>query len=234
MVDACHPKHFDLIFSFLPEEASMVQALTETNRNNNKFTLPLLAPNRVSRESLLLALGIANYTGKPSELTSTTILFSDITIEATEENNNSPRSTLPTHQEERIIYSPSRFRALSASTTNTEEVEDLDSLVESHQPPLSPQNLTIESSVLTESGSNIDNETKKKIHSMEMEIVKLTTLLTAKKDFSHSLQAQVQLLEDEIRKKDLEAEMLQQDLISWQRKHQETCEILTVTQKQLQ
>jgi hypothetical protein len=66
----------------------MIQALTEANRgNNNKFSLPLLAPNRISRESLLLALGIANYSGKPSELTPVTILFPDMTLRIEEEGN---------------------------------------------------------------------------------------------------------------------------------------------------
>jgi len=105
----------------------MIQALTEANRgNNNKFSLPLLAPNRISRESLLLALGIANYSGKPSELTPVTILFPDMTLRIEEEGNFSLRCTTSIHQEELVISSPSRSRAQSSSTANTDEIEVLD------------------------------------------------------------------------------------------------------------
>jgi len=221
-----HPKHFDLIFSTLPDTASMIQALTEANRgNNNKFSLPLLAPNRISRESLLLALGIANYSGKPSELTPVTILFPDMTLRIEEEGNSSLRCTTSIHQEELVISSPSRSRAQSSSTANTDEIEVLDN---AYAVPLAP------GSIFIDSRNNMDSETKKKLHSMELEIVKLTTLLTTKKDFSQSLQAQVLLLEDDIHKKDLEIENFQQDLLSCQRKYQESCEMLAVTRNQIE
>lgn len=225
-VDACHPKHFDLIFSSLPDEASMVQALTEANRNKNiKFSLPLLAPNRISRESFLLALGIANYTGKPSELTPVTILFPDTALKTEEEVDSSPRSKMSTHEEDPVVSSPSPSRAQSISTANIDEIEGMDS---ANAEPL------LLGSILTDNKNNMDNDTKKKLHSMDMEIIKLTTLLTAKKDFSQSLQAQVLLLEDEIRKKDLEIENFQQELLSCQRKYQESCEMLAVTRNQIE
>lgn len=204
----------------------MIQALTEANRgNNNKFSLPLLAPNRISRESLLLALGIANYSGKPSELTPVTILFPDMTLRIEEEGNSSLRCTTSIHQEELLISSPSRSRAQSSSTANTDEIEVLDN---AYAVPLAP------GSTFIDSRNNMDSETKKKLHSMELEIVKLTTLLTTKKDFSQSLQAQVLLLEDDIHKKDLEIENFQQDLLSCQRKYQESCEMLAVTRNQIE
>ncbi len=204
----------------------MIQALTEANRgNNNKFSLPLLAPNRISRESLLLALGIANYSGKPSELTPVTILFPDMTLRIEEEGNFSLRCTTSIHQEELVISSPSRSRAQSSSTANTDEIEVLDN---AYAVPLAP------GSTFIDSRNNMDSETKKKLHSMELEIVKLTTLLTTKKDFSQSLQAQVLLLEDDIHKKDLEIENFQQDLLSCQRKYQESCEMLAVTRNQIE
>jgi len=204
----------------------MIQALTEANRgNNNKFSLPLLAPNRISRESLLLALGIANYSGKPSELTPVTILFPDMTLRIEEEGNSSLRCTTSIHQEELVISSPSRSRAQSSSTANTDEIEVLDN---AYAVPLAPGSISIDSR------NNMDSETKKKLHSMELEIVKLTTLLTTKKDFSQSLQAQVLLLEDDIHKKDLEIENFQQDLLSCQRKYQESCEMLAVTRNQIE
>jgi hypothetical protein len=204
----------------------MIQALTEASRsNNNKFSLPLLAPNRISRESLLLSLGIANYTGKPSELTPVTILFPDMTLRIEEEGYSSLRSTMSNHQEELVISSPSRSRSQSASTANTDEMEVLDN---AHAGPLAL------GSIFTDSRNSMDSETKKKLHSMELEIVKLTTLLSTKKDFSQSLQAQVLLLEDDLHKKDLEIENFQQDLLSCQRKYQESCEMLAVTRNQIE
>ena len=65
--DPSRPKDFDLI---LPENApSLVSALSE----NGHFQLQ--APNRITRESLLLALGIANYKGKPAKLNIQTALY---------------------------------------------------------------------------------------------------------------------------------------------------------------
>ncbi|MFN9979981.1 MAG: hypothetical protein ACK53Y_08720, partial [bacterium] len=117
---------------------------------------------------LLLALGIANYSGKPSELTPVTILFPDMTLRIEEEGNSSLRCTTSIHQEELVISSPSRSRAQSSSTANTDEIEVLDN---AYAVPLAPGSISIDSR------NNMDSETKKKLHSMELEIVKLTTLL---------------------------------------------------------
>lgn len=70
IADPSNPKHFDLVFPFgLPEGSSMVSALSENGR------FQLVAPNRVAREMLLLALGIANFAGNPADLSDTTVLF---------------------------------------------------------------------------------------------------------------------------------------------------------------
>ena len=72
-VTACsdygHGKNLELIFPFLESE-SMVSALCT---DNNRFQLQ--APNRMARESILLALGIANYRGKPVDLDASMILY---------------------------------------------------------------------------------------------------------------------------------------------------------------
>jgi septal ring factor EnvC (AmiA/AmiB activator) len=148
-----------------------------------------------------------------------------MTLRIEEEGNSSLRCTTSIHQEELVISSPSRSRAQSSSTANTDEIEVLDN---AYAVPLAPGSISIDSR------NNMDSETKKKLHSMELEIVKLTTLLTTKKDFSQSLQAQVLLLEDDIHKKDLEIENFQQDLLSCQRKYQESCEMLAVTRNQIE
>ena len=63
------PKGFELIFT--PPQNSLLSVLLTNN------SLQLSTPNRISRESMLLSLGIANFRGRPSALTSSTILFVD-------------------------------------------------------------------------------------------------------------------------------------------------------------
>ena len=65
--DPSRPKDFDLIIP--AGAASMVSALS----TNERFQLQ--APNRITRESLLLALGIANYRGLLADLNTKSILF---------------------------------------------------------------------------------------------------------------------------------------------------------------
>jgi hypothetical protein len=70
IADPSNPKQFDLVFpSGLPEGSSMVSALSTDGR------FQLTTPNRMTRETLLLALGIANYSGQPCDLTETTVLY---------------------------------------------------------------------------------------------------------------------------------------------------------------
>ena len=64
------PKAFELVFHSPPAN-SLLSALAVNN------CLQLSAPNRISRESMLLSLGIANYRGKPSALNPSSILFID-------------------------------------------------------------------------------------------------------------------------------------------------------------
>jgi len=65
--DPSRPKDFDLIMT--ATVPPMVAALS----TNGRFQLQ--APNRITRESLLLALGIANYKGKPVKLNAKTALY---------------------------------------------------------------------------------------------------------------------------------------------------------------
>lgn len=74
-------KGFELILpDDMPESASMVAALATDGR------LQLSAPNRFGRESLLLSIGIANYTGEPSALGPASVLFCDLEQKTEEED----------------------------------------------------------------------------------------------------------------------------------------------------
>ena len=69
--DPCQPKAFDLVFPIgLLDDAGMVKALL-----SHHARLQLEAHNRMTRDTLLLTLGIANFPGKPCELTTSTVLY---------------------------------------------------------------------------------------------------------------------------------------------------------------
>jgi hypothetical protein len=67
--DPCNPKYLELMFQVSAD--SMLSALCTDGH------LLLETPNRLTRESFLLALGIANYQGKPANLDAKTILYRD-------------------------------------------------------------------------------------------------------------------------------------------------------------
>ena len=70
IADPSQPKVFELIFPHgFSKSASMIEALCIDGR------FKLCAPSRVARESFLLAIGIANFSGIPADLNKTTVLF---------------------------------------------------------------------------------------------------------------------------------------------------------------
>ena len=69
IADPANPKYFDLVFLLGIPQGSMLSALSTDGR------FQLVAPNRTTREMLLLALGIANFSGRPVDLTDTTVLY---------------------------------------------------------------------------------------------------------------------------------------------------------------
>jgi hypothetical protein len=69
IADPANPKYFDLVFLLEIPQGSMLSALSTDGR------FQLIAPNRTTREMLLLALGIANFSGRPADLTDTTVLY---------------------------------------------------------------------------------------------------------------------------------------------------------------
>jgi hypothetical protein len=89
--DATAARHVDLIVSCLPPSVQEHPDDDENAYTTRRFLkehcvpdetrgtlkLELEAPNRLTRESFLLALGIANYHGKPALLDDTTVLYRD-------------------------------------------------------------------------------------------------------------------------------------------------------------
>jgi len=65
---SANPKHIELV---LAEPDGLLEALCNDSR------LKLQATNRLARESILLALGIANFAGRPSQLSVDSVLFAD-------------------------------------------------------------------------------------------------------------------------------------------------------------
>ena len=216
-VDALHPKHFDIVFPALPSEACMVDALCDEG------ALQLVAPNRVSRESLLLALGIANFNGKPSDLTTSSLLFPDA--------RSLPCA--PISEKEKEDDSLDETGLLNSGPLTAEEgcssCDDMGSTTTG-----GASDCVLSSSALTLCAAEPDAKGQLKMQALESEIVKLNNLLTAKNDFSLSLHAQVKQLEAELRQKNLEVDFLQQDLRSSKEKNLESCEALVLAQKQIE
>lgn len=75
--DASNSKNLDLILPMLPDDGSMLFAMLTDGK------LLLEASNRMTRESLLMTLGIANYQGRPGNLNGKTILYHDTVKVAT-------------------------------------------------------------------------------------------------------------------------------------------------------
>jgi hypothetical protein len=94
-VDTNHARHVDLIFTTIPSSTRRHHPDDDENAyttsqflkeycvpdqhslSQNTLKLELEAPNRLTRESLLLALGIANYQGNQNLLDDKTVLFRD-------------------------------------------------------------------------------------------------------------------------------------------------------------
>jgi len=85
VTDYGQSKNLALIFdsNILPPSASMVAALCSAESDvvhslscsNDKLYFHLQAPNRLARESMILAIGVANFKGKPVELNASSVLF---------------------------------------------------------------------------------------------------------------------------------------------------------------
>jgi hypothetical protein len=83
VTDYGQSKHLALLLDSLPPSASMVAALCSpegdgmdvSGSGNHPLYFHLRAPNRLARESMILAIGVANFKGKPVELNASSILF---------------------------------------------------------------------------------------------------------------------------------------------------------------
>ena len=79
MANPSSPRELDIIFT--QQLSSSAMLLSSFCEEGNR--LRILARNRTMRESFLLALGIANFTGCPADLTTRTILFDNSVISET-------------------------------------------------------------------------------------------------------------------------------------------------------
>lgn len=125
-----NPKLFNLVFSpeYQPDENSMLHLLCEQEDGENDDTahqgryLQLQAPNRISRESMLLSLGIANYKGKPSQLRNSTILFDNSSIIDSENHQVETKSL---HVAASIPKEVPCIRKADSGVLSTESMEDV-------------------------------------------------------------------------------------------------------------
>jgi hypothetical protein len=118
-VPACSPKFMDLQIVVPPE--SVLSALCTDG------SLQLETPNRLTRESFLMAMGVANYTGKPATLNATTIMFKD----EAQQQANSIRSLV----DEEVSVSSASY---TSSVRSQGSARKVDSRAQSPMSPLGP------------------------------------------------------------------------------------------------
>jgi chromosome segregation ATPase len=115
-----NPKQFTLLFRYPKNQSSQPSMLTLLCDDQR---LQLQASNRLARESLLLAIGIANFKGKPSDLDISTILYAaeNVGLDALDED-----------------YEMDVSSASSASSSSSigQKRQQLTSPLQIHRPPL--------------------------------------------------------------------------------------------------
>lgn len=112
-----HGRHVDLVFPSLPPDSTVAIAFSElcvvADDNDNAPVLKLETINRMTRESLLLTLGIANFEGKPAAMDNKTVLYRD--DEPTIEKLPQPATAL------KSLAPSSRFQSAEKSRKDEED-----------------------------------------------------------------------------------------------------------------
>lgn len=199
-------KGFDLIFAEddMPEASSMVRALMTDGR------LQLSASNRLGRESILLSIGIANYTGESSSLGPSTVLYHDAsTDEGCLTTTNALIDTESSPLSENRLESPEA----------TEHVE---------RPPLVPNKTESVQRLMSLDGSqNSCDDDDSRVRDLERELSALRSKLGKKDKLLEDLQRQVSSSESEniklqgvFSKKDSELKETRKNLLIKERRMQ--------------
>ena len=197
-------KGFELILpDDMPESASMVAALATDGR------LQLSAPNRFGRESLLLSIGIANYTGEPSALGPASVLFCD------------PEQKT---EEEDALTNDDRDSADQAQ--NDEDPTDAESV--QTPPPVPEKTESSESSASMDDARPDTNEADaQRMKTLVRELNMLRSKLSKKDKAMAELQKQVKSadsekvkLRNELAKKDVDIKEVKRNLLVAERRMQ--------------
>jgi hypothetical protein len=221
--DPSHAKNFELIFAGgLPESAPMVAALSDLDAQG-LYRFELQASNRLARESLLLALGIANYAGEPADLNESMVLYDQELAppKASDDDGSSSLSSSSTTDDETSV------KSLSSEATGSSR----------ERPPLPPttvdrhNNILADSSAFRQRSTSLDSarlakDSSQRVRELEQELHELWSKLARKDKVVSELhrsvarQDQLQRLteqkltiaEQDLLKSRSENEMLQQSL----------------------
>jgi chromosome segregation ATPase len=205
MACPANPKRFDLI---LPMDSVAPDSMLSALMTDGTFQLE--APNRLTRESFLLSLGIANFKGKPAELNATTILFRQDPVQ----------------------------QVVLTSTTSCMMLDDSDDLesinsgssCSVHSTPSKASS----SSSLAGSVSTPDSATS--VRSVESVPTKTTTttITTTAQDRIAELEKEMQFLRAKLTRKDKVVSELQREITRSDTVFQKTKQSLSTTQQELE
>jgi len=204
------PKKFQLFFLQLQEGHSLVSALMGEN-GNDQAGLILSAPNRISRESLLLSLGIANFRGKSNTLTPSTILFDDLPkkefdqpVSASSMEEDHPDT------EEQLTNGP--MDESSPKATSPSQIVNLENDILRMAKKLAAKDKVISELQRSLSSSDSENHNKDvELNIMKLQLQKYQSQSKDLEDQLHLAEKRYQTLEDQLdrAKKDVQSQRME-------------------------
>ena len=138
--DWTHSKELDIIFRG-DHPSSLVSALSVDGR------FRVEAPNRLARESLLLAIGIANYKGKPADLNASCMLFEAETASLLDDDDDDEEESIHSVDDRSIpdstsvALSPTMMPQLPAMVTSPLPPRPMQAPNAEMTPPVPPRTL---------------------------------------------------------------------------------------------
>ena len=197
-------------------ESSLLAALV-----NEDGKLLLEAPNRLARESLLLSLGITNFSGKPQNLTESTILFF---MDTEDTNATSGLISTVMQEEDGAIHSDHSVEdggltIGSCSTTSEEFSSKANTTASAPSTPeriVSPRPPLTDSILLTRSQS-LDLKQRRQISDLEtsgadIELHRMRAKLVRKDKIISELQRQIARVEGRVTKAEQTVKRKQEEL----------------------